>query len=74
MVFSYINFPQAPEIPKFAEIFASQGVPPVSTTLALNLPPVPLVYRWKIGSGRKLATGEFFDTQGLGGNLFRNET
>ncbi len=32
---------------KFAEIFASQGVPPVSTTLAVNLLPVPLVYRWK---------------------------
>jgi hypothetical protein len=29
--------------PKFVEIFASQGAPPVSTTLAANLPPIPLV-------------------------------
>ncbi len=33
------SFPQAPEYPilrKFAEIFASQGAPPVSTTPAAN--------------------------------------
>jgi hypothetical protein len=35
--FSGINFPQAPE--KFAEIFASQGAPPVSMTLVAKLPP-----------------------------------
>jgi hypothetical protein len=28
---------------KFVEIFVSQGAPPVSTTLVVNLPPVPLV-------------------------------
>jgi len=27
---------------KFVEIFASQGAPPVSTTPAANLPPIPL--------------------------------
>ena len=51
-IFSWITFPQAPEnniriisifFWKFAEIFASQGAPPVSTSPAANLPPVPLV-------------------------------
>jgi hypothetical protein len=43
------QFPPSPEYPirtvsnffrKFAEIYASQGAPPVSTTPAANLPPV----------------------------------
>ncbi len=50
--FSWITFPEAPEnnirvisnfLRKFAEIFASQGAPPVSTTPVANLPPIPLV-------------------------------
>jgi hypothetical protein len=37
------QFPTAPEyLRKFAEIFASQGEPPVSTTPAANLPPVSM--------------------------------
>ncbi len=42
--FSWISFPPAPEYPKFfrkfAEIFASKGAPPVSTTPVANVPPV----------------------------------
>ncbi len=47
--FSWITFPQAPDtiiriisnfFRKFAEIFASQGAPPVSLTPVANLPPV----------------------------------
>ncbi len=48
-IFHEIVFPQAPEnntrvlsnfFQKFAEIFASQGAPQVSTTLVATLPPV----------------------------------
>ncbi len=33
---------------KFAEIFASQGAPLVSTTPATNFPPVSMTHRWQI--------------------------
>jgi hypothetical protein len=33
---------------KFAEIFASQGAPPVSTTQVANLPPVPTTLAAKL--------------------------
>ncbi len=49
LVFFMNQFPPSPRVfhldhfkffRKFAEIFASQGAPPVSTTLVANLPPV----------------------------------
>ncbi len=39
---------------KFAEIFASQGVPPVSTTKVANLPPVSITQGKMVA---KFATG-----------------
>jgi hypothetical protein len=50
---------------KFAEIFASQGAPPVSTTAAANLPPVSTIpaanfstsFASIVDTGGKFATG-----------------
>ncbi len=50
---------------KFAEIFASQGAPPVSTTPVANLPPVSAtpvanfstIFASVVDTGSKLATG-----------------
>ncbi len=68
--FPWITFPQAPEnnirafqfFRKFAEIFASQGAPPVSTTPVANLPPVSMTSVAKLppvsnATGGKFATG-----------------
>jgi hypothetical protein len=50
---------------KFAEIFGSQGAPPVSTTPVANLPPVPAIpvanfstiFASVVDTGSKFATG-----------------
>ena len=54
---------------KFAEIFASQGAPPVSTTQVANLPPLLTTpaakfrwyqrHRWQIATGINDAGGKF---------------
>ncbi len=60
--FLWINFPPAPEyldhfkfFRKFAEIFATQGAPPVSMTPVANLPPVSNLL--PVDTGGKIAAG-----------------
>ncbi len=74
LVFFMNQFPPSPRVlhldrfkffRKFAEIFASQGAPPVSTTLVANLPPVSAtpvanfstIFASVVDTGGKFVTG-----------------
>ena len=74
LVFFMNQFPPSPRVfhldrfeffRKFAEIFASQGAPPVSTTLVANLPPASAtpvanfstIFASVVDTGGKFATG-----------------
>jgi hypothetical protein len=75
LVFFMIQFPPSPRVfhsdrfkffRKFAEIFASQGAPPVSTTPVANLPPVSAtpvanflpIFACVVDTSGKFATGD----------------